>query len=74
VQTRAKEEQLRLVKCARGIAQDVLRFWQKARAVCNFLVQEKVNEIKRSKMDKELETFVQQSERFASSHRRCVAS
>ena len=64
MQTRAKEQQVKLVKCAQGIARDVMKFWAKARTVYNFMVQEKVNEIKRSKMDKELETFVQQSERY----------
>ena len=56
---------MKLVKCAQSIARDVMKFWGKARAVYNFMVQEKVNEIKRAKMDKELETFVQQSERCA---------
>lgn len=55
---------MKLVKCAQSIARDVMKFWGKARAVYNFMIQEKVNEIKRSKMDKDLETFVQQSERY----------
>jgi hypothetical protein len=66
LQVRQKEEQARLVKRAAGIARDVMKFWAKARSMYNYMVQEKVDTIKRSKLDKELETFVQQSERCAS--------
>lgn len=62
---RAKEQQQKLVKKAAGIAKDVMKFWSKARSVHNFTVQEKVEAIKRRKLDKELNDFVAQSEKCA---------
>lgn len=64
VQVRAKEQQQKLVKKAAAIARDVVKFWSKARSVHNFSVQEKVEAIKRRKLDKELEDFVTQSEKY----------
>lgn len=65
MQTRKKEEAAKLVKRAAFIAREVMRFWAKARQVVQYKVQQQVDLVKKSRMDKELEFLVGQSEKCA---------
>lgn len=65
VQTRRKEEQLKLQKRAASIARDVRKFWERAHSVVNYMVREQIDAHKRQLLDAELDVFVGQSEKIS---------
>jgi hypothetical protein len=65
MQTKRKEEQVKIVKRAAAIARDVRKFWEKSFTIVNYIVREQIDAKKREKLDKELNFFVGQSEKFA---------